>query len=68
MANRTFYYKYLGGDLELCLACGWVEPGHCVLFTRNINTREEVDNFGIMKSKDAHEAFNATKGIIKDEQ
>lgn len=68
MANRVFYFKSIGNNLELCLACGWTEPNTCNLFTRNTQTREIVDDFGTMNSKDAYQAYSATKGILKENE
>jgi len=63
MANRISYAKQISDKLELCLICGWVGENKCVLFTRDIMTKEKVEDFGVHGYKDAHHFYANTKTL-----
>jgi hypothetical protein len=63
MANKVFYAKPISDNLEICLVCGWVGENRCVVFTRDMQTKEKVEDFGIHSTKDAHDFYSRTKPL-----
>jgi hypothetical protein len=62
MANKSFYVKKIGEDLELCLVYGWVETDKYSLFIRNATSQNIIKDYGVLDSKEAWEIYNSQKG------